>query len=61
MSGVSDLSVLLQQALTTESETEVRFFVQNVAGLAWYHKTKAPLANMLAFIEEAKNQPAWKN
>lgn len=48
MSGVSDLSAVLQQALTAESETEVRFFVQDVAGLAWYHNTKSPLANMLA-------------
>ena len=48
MNGVSDLSVVLQQALAAESETEVRFFVQDVAGLAWYHKTKSPLAQMLA-------------
>lgn len=48
LSGVSDLAVVLQQALTAESETEARFFMQNVAGLAWYHKTKSPLAQMLA-------------
>lgn len=48
MSGVSDLSVVLQQALTADTETEVRFFVHDVAGLAWYHKTKSPLAKMLA-------------
>ncbi|MEL7538095.1 MAG: hypothetical protein AAFM91_13675 [Pseudomonadota bacterium] len=46
LDGVEGRDGILRQSLQPNGETEINFFIQSVAILAWYHINKAPLASV---------------
>ena len=47
MEGVEDREVVLEQALSLESESEILFFIESVVMMNWYHQAYVPMTRMV--------------